>query len=194
MTTTVVPDSIEPYIGYKALATQDGHLFSPSQFARWPWRGPITSQCAKTNQYLEWKLVPIPAPGWEERFWVPASVLHEGRTTKVGWPAEEPPEGMTWVPDTSIHHLEHCSCGIYAVDTVQQTKDYLRGADRVLCKVAMWGEVVIGSKGARGQFAYPQYIWAAEQQSQLVEDLSDNYGVTVEIIRFMRPEFIKRET
>jgi hypothetical protein len=186
----LVPDSIEPYCGYKALQIVDGHLVSPSRFARWPKHEPLESTCQKAGaaeQRFEWVLVPAPE-GWEDMFWVPAKFLREGTTTHFGWPSGPPPEGMTWVPKPEVHHLTGCTCGIYVVETTPQLHGYLSGPDHVIVWIAVWGEVVLGARGARGQYAYPQKIWAAEQQWDIAVRVADEYGIPVEIVRFLPKE------
>lgn len=180
----IVPDTIEPYYGYKALAMVDRHLVSPSQPARWPKKAPLEAECKATSNQprFQWKMVASPE-GWESNFWVPARFLTEGATTTFSWPPADPPDGFTWIPEEAPHDLSKCQCGIYAVDSVSQTQSYLQGNDRVIVYVALWGQVVKGNKGARGQFAYPQKIYAAEQQ-HAAREIAFEYDVPIEIVSF----------
>lgn len=186
---TVIPDSIEPYLGYKALRMTEGHLVSPSQYARWPKKEPLESECKRGNSQnkFEWKLVPAPE-GWEGMFWVSSKFLIEGATTTFSWPPDNPPEGFTWIPEEAEHDLTGCQCGIYVVDDPDATRYYLDGYDRVLTQVALWGQVVIGNKGARGQYAYPQRLFAAEQQQETATEMAAAYDIPLEIVRFFHKE------
>lgn len=181
---TLIPDSIEPYQGYKALQMVEKHLVSPSQFARWPKKAPLEAECkAQTRQQpFQWTLVEAPE-GWNDMFWVPHRFLAEGSTTTFSWPPSDPPEGFTWIPAEVPHDLAKCQCGIYVVDSVSQTQPYLNGYDRVIVQVALWGQVVKGNKGARGQFAYPQKIYAADQQLE-AREIAFDYDIPIEIVSF----------
>src|SRR4051794_17189575 len=54
-----------------------------------------------------------------------------------------------------------CSCGIYGVRSLTAARWYLESqpvlgrADRVLGRVALWGDVVVSEGGWRASFAYP---------------------------------------
>lgn len=182
--TVIVPDTIEPYYGYKALQMVGTDLVSPSQHARWPKKEPLQAECKayNTQHRFEWTLVPAPE-NWDDKFWVPAKFLTEGSTTTFSWPPNDPPKGFTWIPQEAPHDLSKCQCGIYAVDSVSQTQQYLQGTDRVIVHVALWGQVVKGNKGARGQYAYPQKIYAAEQQTE-AREIAFEYDVPIEIVSF----------
>ncbi len=179
----IIPDTIEPWLGYKALRMHEGHLCSPSQYAKWPKREPLEAACTlgKRNDF-RWKLTEAP-PGWEGMFWVSSAFLTEGATTTFSWPPNEPPEGFTWIPELTPHNLAKCQCGIYAVDQPTQAHSYMTAPDRVLVEVALWGQVVLGDRGARGQYAYPQRMYAAEQQTGAAE-LAYEYDIPIEIVRF----------
>lgn len=182
--TVLIPDSIEPYRGYKALRIEDTYLHSPSQYAQWPKREPLTASCTRSNrQQFGWKLVEAPE-GWEGHFWVSSEFLAEGTTTTFTWPPNEPEPGHTWIPEPLEHQLKGCQCGIYVVDSAEATRHYLNGPNRVLVEIALWGQVVIANKGARGQYAYPQRIFAAEQQQQEAIEVASEYDIPIEIVIF----------
>lgn len=188
----IVPDSIEPYYGYKALRMLDGHLMSPSKTAKWPVKEKLVSRCQRTggpNQpSFEWKLVPQPEGFPKSRFWVSSNFLAEGTTTFFAWPSKEPPEGHTWIPEPVEHELGPCECGVYVVDHAKDTSSYMQGKDRVIVEIALWGQVVVAGKGARGQYAYPQKIYAAAQQAQQAAEIADTYGIPIEVVQFMPKE------
>lgn len=157
----VVPDTIEPHLGIKALTIRDGTLHSPQQGTAWPKQKRLEAACKYRS--IAWELRDSPE-GWpKELFWVPSSVLRQGESTDVGWPTEPAPPGKTWVPHEVEHQLSLCTakCGIYVVDTPRQCEPYLRdhwgqrNGHTILASVALWGQVVKGNKGARGQYAYP---------------------------------------
>lgn len=180
----IIPDSIEPYYGYKALKMVGTDLVSPSQPTTWPKKAPLEAACnaINTQPRFRWKLVAAPE-GWEGQFWVPAHFLTEGSTTTFAWPPNDPPEGFTWRPEPAPHDISKCTCGIYAVDSVVQTRQYLEGTDRVIVYVAIWGQIIRGAKGARGQYAYPQKIYAAEQQTA-ARRIAYEYDIPIEIVTF----------
>lgn len=186
---TIVPDSIEPYYGYKALSIRDGLLYSPSHSQEWPPRAPVESECrnARTNKQFTWKAVPCPE-GWDSLFWVPSRFLAEQTTTHFSWPTEPAPEGFTYIPEEAPHDMGGCSCGIYVVETVRQAQPYMTGDDRVIVWLAVWGQVVIGDRGARGQYAYPQKMWCGEQQADQAKPVAANYDIPLEIVIFTAKE------
>lgn len=179
---TVIPDSIEPRLGLKALRIADGHLVSPQRGTRWPKQQRLESECTKRE--YDWTLVPAPE-GWHEQFYIPASFLQEGSNTIFSWPPDPAPPGQTWLPTNKTHSLQGCQCGIYIVDSAQQCSWYMtQGDTTVLCEIAIWGQVIIGDKGARGQYAYPQKIFCAAQQAEKAIPVADDYGVQLEIVEF----------
>lgn len=186
MTDLVIPDSIQPYTGWKALRMEDGHLVSPQQYARWPKKQPLKAECrnAASQHHFEWEQVDAPE-GWEDEFWIPARFLREGANTTFSWPPEPAPKGKTWIPKDLPHQMNGCQCGIYVVDTPDQCSWYLNGhTDRVLCSIAVWGQTVTGDKGARGEYAYPQKIMAAEQQAHQARPIAEAYGIEIEVVTF----------
>ena len=68
--------------------------------------------------------------------------------------------------DDVVPH-ERCSCGVYAVrdlDVLKQVADPTEGTPEhgravVVGTVAMWGRIVPGEWGWRGQHAYPKELW-----------------------------------
>jgi hypothetical protein len=88
---------------------------------------------------------------------------------------------------------EECHCGIYAVDTPDLCANYAPTAtpminggvtyafghpqkpgEKVLVELAMWGKVIPGTTGMRGQFAYPQKIHGS---SEAAKEAAKAYGV-----------------
>lgn len=175
----IIPDSITPYIGIKCLEIRGDTLHSPQQGTAWPKRRRLEATCK--YRAIEWELRDAPE-GWEENFWVPSSLLTEGGTTQVGWPPDPAPEGKTWVPRPAEHEIAKCKgpCGIYVVDTPQQCEPYLRGSwhgHRVLVSISLWGQVVVGEKGARGQYAYPVRVVGPWQWESELQAVAKEYGI-----------------
>ena len=75
-----------------------------------------------------------------------------------------------------------CSCGIYAVPYEERRKlgGYFNN-HHVIVRVAMWGRITIGTKGARAQFAYPQEILAWTCLDQRARRLAELYGIGIVI-------------
>jgi hypothetical protein len=61
-----------------------------------------------------------------------------------------------------------CRCGIYGVQTVSAARQYLDCApfphrdDRVIGRVALWGDVVEGTLGWRASYAYPVELFVQD--------------------------------
>jgi hypothetical protein len=184
----IVPDTIEPYHGWKALRASDGLLLSPTYPTLWPPRQPLEASCTLVQTpSFQWKLVAAP-PGWEQHFWIPSSFLQENSTTTFSWPPGEAPPGMTWIPEDEPHRLADCHCGIYVVADANRCGPYLYGQPgetRLLAEIALWGQTVLASHGARGQYAYPTRLYAAEQQAAVAVPVADSYGVPLELVRFL---------
>lgn len=128
----IVPDSIEPYVGYKCLGVlPDGRLRSLAFAYEWPFQERAVAFCGRGLSHA--------------------------------------------APD------QGCACGIYAA-TPDEAADYFFSPEvRVMIEVALWGEVVLARKGARGHFAYPQRIVACGHASKrLVNKAAKAYGVPIE--------------
>jgi hypothetical protein len=78
-----------------------------------------------------------------------------------------------WMPwrKTPYEHAApdlDCCCGIYGVDSVAAARSYLETPplryrdDRVVGRVAMWGDVVEGPSGWRASHAYPIELFVPE--------------------------------
>lgn len=185
-----VPDSIEPYIGWKALRLNgDGTLSSPQVRSRWPVGERLEATC-QHGDAITWKWVEVPDDEAE-------SLIEEDMTFTFGslppMPPKRPREGYTWFPRAV--HVEHevvdkdCSCGIYAVNHPLHCFGYLDNHS-VLAQVAIWGKTVIATHGVRGQYAYPQKLVAPGSVAEQAALAGELYGVPVEIeeeLVFMTP-------
>lgn len=177
----IVPDSIEPIIGYKWVRTYKDHLYSgPHERHQWPQMAPFKAVCAIDRGWSY-----QPRPYWEVRPG-PKKPKKHSLPTPVNTTASvaTPTNHWGWAPDSSTYAKkpklalvypldwsweqvmanhespdEDCSCGIYVVNNQGECNAYNYSHTRmVLIEVALWGKVVVGEGGARGQFAYPRRI------------------------------------
>lgn len=95
----------------------------------------------------------------------------------VPLPENPPPKGCDWSWE---HHIagEHCQCGIYVVSEVEDAWRYF-GEHHVFVKVALWGRVTIGTRGARGEFAYPQEIISSTVTNSLTKKIAEEYSIPI---------------
>jgi hypothetical protein len=122
-----VPDFIEPLEAWRVwrVCTHDGRVALHSAFADAPWE-----------------------PG------VPlaATCVKQHRSLRRPWRMERSRHDA---PDMG------CTCGIYGVRSLAAARWYLESqatlspADRVIGRVALWGDVVVSQWGWRASFAYP---------------------------------------
>lgn len=182
----IVPDSIEPYIGYKALNIDDnGILHSPSYRVEWPVGKRLEANCP--NPFLCWTPVPVPVTGIAEpladgdEFVELLDLAACYPPPPYGEPPIDLPHGWAWssVPFVHVPADEWCSCGVYAVKEKEEAFGYL-GPRGIIVQVALWGQVTIGSYGARGQYAYPVKIWAPRGHFGIAHEVGERYGVPVQ--------------
>lgn len=191
----IVPDTIEPNIGWKSLIVDNnGFLHSPQQ--SFMWKGKKRNEAECHNISYRW---------YARRGKDPEVLMAERRatanmafpttatsfSTRVAMapipsqPAVELPDGMRWSWEPYHHEaasVNVCSCGIYMVDHPSACHGYMHTEQSVLVKVAGWGHVIRGQYGARVQYAYPQLIVAPESLRDLAELAADRYGIPAEIV------------
>jgi hypothetical protein len=162
-----VPDFVEPLEAWRVwrLCRREGRVTLQSAFADAPWE-----------------------PG------IPLSATCPKRHRSVWRP---------WRTETERHEAPDiaCSCGIYGVRSLAAARWYLesqgvlRFTDRVIGRVALWGDVVVSEGGWRASFAYPIEIFvpvpmlARRDQwrrtrlalDDLVLEL-EHYGVPVDVL------------
>ncbi len=193
---TVIPDSIEPYIGYKALnmGANDGWLSSPQQAVVWPPGKRLEASC--TRGLSQWSWVPVEGePRSTDDTTVVSSssgVMYATSAATTSMitsvrPVQPPrkpnnplPPGWNWSWEPLTHDVpaEDCSCGIYVVDHPEGCQGYISSRS-VLVEVALWGTVIIGERGARGQYAYPQRLIASKRHAVYFRPSSELYGIPV---------------
>lgn len=120
-----------------------------------------------------------PVEVWRTWYWgTGTGFLHSHNG--VPWKPGEPLEGSCI--NKFVQHLneekheipaESCHCGIYGCNRL---RDCPRGD--ISGKIKLWGKIIPGSEGARGQFAYPSLLRI--QDPSLVDKLAC-YGVPVEL-------------
>jgi len=150
-----------------------------------------------------------PVHGW--RLW---SVVDAGGRSRlqslvcpsIWWPGQElvatceaaPRDGLRpWRRRMPGHAAPEarCTCGVHAMERVRHLGTYVPPAasrlvvQRAVGRVALWGEVIEGSRGWRAGRAYPAEIWIphADLRRQPVAELEEiavelaDYGVPVHI-------------
>lgn len=188
----IVPDAIEPRLGWKALRlSAEGDLSSPSRGTRWPVGERFEATCrAQSRQTIIAHCVRAADPNPPGEVYA-IYYAETGTTMIVTSPIygvlhfAAMPEGHNrWVliqhvaEDEEPHLVpDDCSCGVYVVDDPQGCKNYFRPSSSVLAEIALWGAVRIGDAGARGQYAYPQMLYADVRLREQVELASERYQV-----------------
>jgi len=82
------------------------------------------------------------------------------------------------MPDPHETPEDHCRCGIYMVDDVDEAFNYGHKL-KALVRVKGWGKTIPGAKGARVEKAYPTAIYTIGWDANaLLPDLMNNYGIT----------------
>jgi len=101
------------------------------------------------------------------------------------WPAQEKAVARCHrgaIREGDAHQIagKGCSCGIYAVpyEERQRLRGYFNGY-HVIVRVALWGRITIGTRGARAQFAYPQEILAWTCSDSRARILAERYGIGI---------------
>jgi hypothetical protein len=120
-----------------------------------------------------------PIVGW--RAWVPYASHDQPRTKSwslhsvaytVEWPAGAPLHAECRLPRNACRDIPgpRCHCGIYAVQGPVEAYRYMRNPRRVISgsfagvpivlgEVALWGRIVVGQLGWRGEFGYPRRLF-----------------------------------
>lgn len=176
----IIPDTTEVYIGYKALDLNavTGYLRSPSQPVEWPAGKRLQASC--TGE-AEWGWVPVEVDKQDELSSdVPMPGSWRAETPDSPVPSNPLPEGWQWRWHPIYHDApaEGCTCGIYVKDKPQGAVSYL-SPKGIIVEVALWGKVIRGDKGARGQYAYPQALLTPTQLKDEVEETAALYQVPI---------------
>jgi hypothetical protein len=156
-TELVVPDSVEPVIGWRCWGYDPGRgLHSPLQGLAWPAREAVTAKCDVEGQYA-----------------------HAVMTFSTSANPSPPKE----------HEAPHayCNCGIHAAASISQAiTDYGQNGFTLCGTVKLWGRVVEGIYGWRGEKAYPDQLWVLSESAErgaMVEHfarlIGDEYAIPV---------------
>jgi hypothetical protein len=129
--TPVIPDFVEPMEAWRVwrVGTQDGHIVLRSLVARTLWGPGVSLDAACAKGRSPW--------------WCP-------------WRLE--------LNDHAAPDFE-CTCGIYGVRSAAAARWYLDSpafvspGERVIGRVALWGDVVESESGWRASRAYPLELW-----------------------------------
>lgn len=204
----VVPDSIEPYRGFKALNMEaDGTLWSPSeQGVQWPVKQKLEATC--TRGLSVWGWVPIEGEPRNLDATIEAAKRSVGAVTSVSssirWPsgphrAPKPnnplPAGWNWSWEPLTHEApaQDCTCGIYVVKDPGSCLTYLRSPDGIIVEVTLWGRTVPAHQGARGQFAYPTKILSPAAILDEVRASAALYEIPIVVLDEAEPEDVYPE-
>src|SRR5258706_6955976 len=73
-----------------------------------------------------------------------------------------------------------CSCGFYGVWKLQDLAPEFRWGHTgtvVVGQIAVWGRVILATRGCRAQFAYPKQLYLATDDPLMAHSLRDKYMV-----------------
>jgi len=180
---SVVPDSIEPIVGWKSMDITAGQLCSPMYETPWKSGQPIEAECHCLPGRFMWR--PLHLPGPEE-----GMTLQYVTENLWAWFGMNPNEsipshlleglakGWEWrlMYEESKHAApgEECACGIHIANKLEEAVVY--GHDKVFVKVLGWGKTIPGTRASRVQYAYPAEIYVTEKRD--ISKLA-HYGVPV---------------
>jgi hypothetical protein len=170
MSDYLVPDSVEPVVGWRGWILRDDRLHSPGYQTIWPLREPLEAIC-KLN-YINYismtSTATVVQPGQAVQF-----VTTQGSIVYVQ-PSIQPQ------PPPSIHEApdQNCNCGIHLAKDIRLAIGNcpFQLLNVVYGLVYGWGKVIEGEHGYRVQYAYPKELYAAETD---IEALI-GYGVPVQ--------------
>lgn len=161
----VIPDEVEPTIGWRAWTYTAAGLVSPQRGTPWPARQHIEAECLFDRLVMPF----ASAPGLV----LATKALHD-----EGHEADTPHAAP----------METCNCGIHATAIPAAAQSYATGLE-IVGTVKLWGRVVEGEWGWRAQYAYPNRLWLIAPSERagtgvldkLAGQISDEYGVPVEV-------------
>jgi hypothetical protein len=199
----VIPDAIEPVVGWRCFDIVDGLLVSPQQKMPWPPARKAQASCGRDHWSYEWvQRTPAQRELLEQRateggftaavghyvkFLMPNGEVEKvtvympwGMKGRVPVVKHYPDKGKEWVLAVETHgHKapnEGCSCGIHITTDLTNALGY-RGqtANAAIGWVKGWGKVIPASRGFRVEFAYPEKLYLFNRPEGMT-DLS-HYGV-----------------
>lgn len=162
---TVIPDAIEPLILHRSWQFDGHRLTSPLQHAVWKPGEPLEAECGA--RVWRWRITRYGMTLEEARDRVEernAEIKTWASETSAPWSyadfmpvpqiAPPPNRGLGCFREPvhdSVPGID-CGCGIYGLNEPDGAADFY---GTVRGKVALWGRIVPGEYGARGQYAYP---------------------------------------
>lgn len=86
--------------------------------------------------------------------------------------------GGAWANHEKDIPVEECSCGIYALDSLDRLK---QSAYRftIFGEVKLWGKIVVGEHGYRAQYAYPASLYVPADLCTAELNLLELFGVPI---------------
>lgn len=186
MTHMLIPDSIEPIVGYKYLCIvrEGGPEGDPRLISAyfgdsigkvrmgWPVDAPAEAECHRTHhENTVWTLEALRSPP-KDRPWGRLDDQH-GEKPQVVLGA-----GLDWywVAEPHLPPVDNCSCGIYAVSDPKRAQTY-RQDHRALVRIAQWGRTVPAANGARSQYACVTGVLESTCPSFSAADISRAYNI-----------------
>jgi hypothetical protein len=170
----VVPDGIEPQVKWRTwLWSSPGALMSHNQKI-WSPGIELKAECTIHQAEYVWSVMASNRGGMTS----PKEILVWTDRLGYGPPGDIClPDGLGWgiLPVPHEAPVESCACGIYAADTIASCP---RG--QVYGTVKLWGKIVLGTKGSRAEFAYPDELWVPARMKNDPAILA--YGVPVHAI------------
>jgi hypothetical protein len=187
----VIPDAIEPVVGWRCFDIVDGLLVSPQQRMPWPPGRKAKATCSNERWSCEWNLrtpkerseleAKAAAEGFEAatghyvKFLMPDGEVEQvsvympwGLRGGVPPVTYYPTEGHEWVLEVAIHGHpaphDGCSCGIHLATDISHALQYrgqTQSAAIGICKG--WGKVIKGSRAHKVEFSYPERLYLFEQ-------------------------------
>lgn len=202
-TEPVIPDSITPYRGYKALnVNADGRLSSPQQHAMWPPGERLEAYCTASREF-GW----VPVEGSPREMdatqtvaaggpvFVTATVASSAGVAALRTPVprHKPtnplPEGWSWSWEMYTHDVPEpgCSCGIYVASEPEGCLSYMNHCG-IIVEISLWGRVIPAHSGARGQYAYPSQILAPRSLVPSVRHVAKLYNIPILVLDPVKSE------
>lgn len=188
---TVVPDSIDPLVGYRSWGIHDGKLVSQYDGTVWEPGQPCEAACPHVEHV--WQAVQGEhGMTWDDAHHHWGGHKHPGAawvgaasaSAMVSVPhAHVPPnvklpDGWRYILEVHKHQApdENCSCGLYAA-----ANEGGHPHNVAYGKVNLWGKVIPGTNAHRAQYAYPAEINLVGVHPSAYEPLKA-YGVPVNIV------------
>lgn len=173
---SVVPDYIEPLIGYRAWYVFDGRLASINNHQQWPEKQPMQAKCDNAE-----------SGGLHGMTGMMSSMVTS--TVSMTTPVyATPAQAAVLAFGQWFNRCRHkapmigCSCGIYAHKHVNGS--YMQsapGSYHAWGEVYLWGKIQEYEDGYRAQFAYPKSL--STGAADVAQAIAAKYGVPCAAVR-----------